>query len=225
MKTDILTLFPDLFTPFLNWSMIKKACKIKAIDIKVNNLRDWGIDKRGTVDDHPYGGGPGMVLMIEPIFKALAKLRRKNSKVILLSAKGKTFDQKMTQRLSREKHLIFVCGHYEGVDERIRENLIDEDISIGNYVLSGGEIPAMVVIDSISRLLPGVLKKEEAPELESFSPGLSKMKKNKKDLLIEYPQYTRPEVFNNWGVPQVLLSGNHKEIEEWRKRKIIKKKA
>ena len=229
MKIDIITLFPELFAPFLEWSMIKKAREIKSLQIKVHNLHDWGMDKRGTVDDRPYGGSPGMVLMIEPVYKALRDLKKKNSQVILLSAKGKTFNQKTAQNLSLEKHLIFLCGHYEGVDERIRKHLIDKDISIGNYVLSGGEIPAMTVVDSISRLLPKVLQKEGASEIESFSPGLKKLLRkikrpqpSKKEFLIEFPHYTRPENFKGWKVPKVLLSGNHKEIETWRAEKIKK---
>jgi len=270
MKIDIITLFPELFTPFFEWSMIKKAREIKALEIEAHNLRNWGIDKRGTVDDRPYGGGAGMILRIEPIYNALRALNSKSKtlnskqirnpksqrikqKIILLSAKGKTFDQKTARKLAGMDHLILVCGHYEGVDERVRKYLIDEDISIGNYVLSGGEIPAMVVVDAVSRLLPRVLEKEGAAEIESFSPGLEEMlrrtghrparlnaKLGRYNLpkceafggslatdhqLIEFPQYTRPPIFKGWKVPKVLLSGNHQKIAEWRARKIKTKKS
>ena len=223
MKIDIITLFPELFIPFLEWSMIKKARTTKILKINIHNLRKWGIDKRGSVDDAPYGGGPGMILRIEPIYKALKTLRDTSSKVILLSPKGKTFNQKIAQKFSKMNHLILICGHYEGVDERVRKYLIDEEISIGNYVLSGGEIPAMVIADAVCRLLPGVLEKENASEVESFSPGLSKLignnqklKTGNENLLLEYPQYTRPPLFKNWKVPKVLLSGNHQKILQWR---------
>jgi len=248
MKIDIVTLFPELFAPFVEWSMIKKAQKIGALEIETHNLRNWGIDKRGSVDSHPYGGGPGMILRIEPIYKALralsskfqtpnskqiqnSKSQKTKQKIILFSAKGKTFDQKTVRRLAKTDHLILICGHYEGIDERVRKYLIDEDISIGNYVLSGGEIPAMVVVDAVSRLLPGVLKKEGAAEIESFSPGLKKLlqetsnqkpslrKQAETQDLIEFPQYTRPPVFKGWKVPQILLSGNHQKIAEWRAKK------
>lgn len=238
LKIDIVTLFPELFTPFLEWSMIKKAREIKVLKLNIHNLRKWAIDKRGTVDDHPYGGGPGMILRPEPIFNALQALKSaksktttQNSKVILLSPKGKTFNQKLARRLSRLKHLILICGHYEGVDERVRKYMIDEEISIGDYVLSGGELPAMVVVDAVSRLLPGVLRKEGATEIESFSPGLVKLLKQHKPKtklnyklqtaqLLEFPQYTRPPAFRGWRVPKVLLSGNHQEIAKWRANQI-----
>ena len=236
MKVDVLTLFPELFSPFLDWSMVKKAQEIGALKIKVHNLRNWGIDQRGTVDDRPYGGGPGMILRIEPIYYALQAIKKQQTKknqkgkkqrIILLSAKGKLFSQKIARKLVKTDQLILICGHYEGVDERVRKHLVDEDLSIGRYVLSGGEIPAMVVIDAVSRLLPGVLEKEGASEIESFSPGLKKMLKttNRSSKitssdLIEFPQYTRPPVFKGWKVPKVLLSGNHRKIVDWRTRKI-----
>lgn len=215
--------------------MIKKAREIGALVAKAHNLRKWAIDKRGTVDGHPYGGGPGMILRIEPIYHALGELTKnklgpKNKrKIILLSPKGKTFNQKTARKLAKMNHLILICGHYEGVDERVRKYLIDEDISIGNYVLSGGELPAMVVVDAVSRLLPKVLEKEGAAEIESFSPGLKKMLKTgghqlrvTSQQLIEFPQYTRPPTFKGWKVPKVLLSGNHQEIARWRREKIKK---
>jgi tRNA (guanine37-N1)-methyltransferase len=254
MKIDIVTLFPELFAPFLEWSMIKKARELKALDLKVHDLRKWAIDERGTVDDHPYGGGPGMILRPEPIYNALrvlsSKFQTPNSKqapnsndqnsklskeekIILLSPKGKTFNQKMAQKLAKLNHLILICGHYEGVDERVRKYMIDEEISIGNYVLSGGELPAMVVTDAVSRLLPGVLEKEGAAEIESFSPGLGKLIRqfgdNQTDIkhqassikpLLEFPHYTRPPIFKGWKVPKILLSGNHQEIAKWRAKKI-----
>jgi len=230
LEINIITLFPELFAPFLEWSMIKKAQKIKALSIKIHNLRSWSIDKRGTVDDRPYSGGPGMLIRPEPVYNALKELAsdRKNNKekIILLSPKGKLFNQKLAQKLTTLDRIILVCGHYEGVDERIRKHMVDDEISIGNYVLSGGEIPAMVVVDSISRLLPGVLEKEDASEIESFSPGLKKLTKNDKktDLLLEYPQYTRPPVFKGWKVPKTLLSGNHQKIAKWRIKKVKTKK-
>ncbi|MBU2592097.1 MAG: tRNA (guanosine(37)-N1)-methyltransferase TrmD [Patescibacteria group bacterium] len=249
MKVDILTLFPELFVPFLEWSMIKKARQIGAVEIKIHSLRKWAIDKRGTVDDHPYGGGPGMILRIEPIFNAIeeirstpttseGKLHPRGAKthpggvVALLSPKGKTFTQKMAGELADLDQVVLICGHYEGVDERVRKHLIDEEISIGDYVLSGGEIPAMTVIDAITRLLPNVLEKEGASEIESFSPGLKKMLIENNDkfkminekIMIEFPQYTRPESFQGWKVPKVLLSGNHGKINLWRAKKVKIKK-
>lgn len=192
-------------------SIIKRAQEKGFVDIKIHNLRQWAKDKRKTVDDKPYSGGVGMVLMVEPIYSALKalKLKTKNEKlkIILLDPGGRVFNQTRAQEFSKLDHLILIAAHYEGVDHRIREHLIDEEISIGDYVLTGGEIPALVVIDSVIRLIPGVLEKEEATLLESFSdPNL-----------VEYPQYTRPENFNNWKVPEVLLSGNHKKIEGWKK--------
>lgn len=212
MKIDILTLFPDMFKGPLNESIVKRAQDKKLVKIKIHNLRKWTKDKHKTVDDRPYGGGAGMVLMIEPVFKAIAELKTKQSKVILLTPQGKVFRQKLALKFSKLEHLILICGHYEGFDERIRK-LADKEISIGDYILTGGEIPAMVITDSIARLIPGVLKKKEAIKNESFSPLNSK--------LLEYPQYTRPEKFKNWQVPKILLSGNHKKIDEWRRKKAL----
>ncbi len=228
MKIDVITIFPELFAPFLEWSMIKKARKIKALNLKIHNLRKWAIDKRGTVDDTPYGGGPGMILRIEPIYKALKNLCHKKGKIILLSPRGKLFDQRMARKLAKFSQLILICGHYEGIDERVRKYLADEEISIGNFVLSGGELPAMVIIDAISRILPGVLEKKGASEIESFSPGLKKLYPQPVNLNFEfsteYPQYTRPPIFKGWRVPKVLLSGNHKKILEWRAKNVKMKK-
>jgi len=213
MKIDIITLFPEMFKGPFSESIVKRAQEKNLLEIKIHNLRKWTKDKHKTVDNHSFGGGVGMVLMIEPIYKAIKELKKKESKVILLTPQGKVFKQKKAEKLSKEKHLIFICGHYEGVDERIREKLVDEEISIGDYVLTGGELPTMVVIDSITRLIPKVLSKKEASQIESFSF---------KDLL-EYPQYTRPSNFKGWKVPEVLLSGNHKEINKWREEKALKK--
>lgn len=233
MKIDILTLFPELFKSFKDWSMIRKAQEIEALELEYHHLRDWAVDKHGTVDDAPYGGGPGMVMRPEPIYNSLRELKLKaksqKPKTILLSAKGKTFDQEMAIDLSQENHLILVCGHYEGVDERVRQHMVDMDISIGNYVLSGGEIPAMAITDAVSRLLPGVLEKEGAAEVESFSPGLKKLASKHQSLttntkhLVEYPHYTRPPEFKSWEVPEILLSGNHKKIAQWRTSQITAK--
>lgn len=197
-------------------SIVKRAQEKGLVEIKIHNLRNWAKDKHNTVDDRPYGGGVGMVLMLEPIDRALNELKLKikseKLKVILLDAGGTPFNQKRAQELSKLENLILIAGHYEGVDERIKKHLADEVISIGDYVLTGGELPAMVVIDATVRLIPGVLEKEEATKYESFTEGL-----------LEYPQYTRPEEFKGWKVPKVLLSGNHKEIEKWRKEKALEK--
>jgi len=209
MKIDILTLFPEMFRGPFEESIVKRAQEKELVGINIHDLRDWATDKHKTLDDRPYGGGGGMVLMVKPIYEALKDLKTKNSKVVLLTPQGKVFNQKRAQQLSKLKHLILIAGHYEGFDERIREHLIDEEISIGNYVLTGGELPAMVVIDSIVRLIPGVLGAEESLIDETHSePGH-----------IKCPVYTRPESFKGWKVPEILLSGNHKEIEKWRKKK------
>jgi len=233
MKFDIITIFPNLFTNFLNESLLARAQKKKLIKINLHNLRKWTTDNHKTVDGRPYGGGAGMVLKIEPIFKAVQSLKPPNSKsktlnpkqktrVILLSAKGKTFDQKKAQQLTKYDQIIFICGRYEGVDERVAKYVADEEISIGNYVLFGGEVPTMVIIEAISRLIPGVVAKEESVKNESFT----------KKTIKEHPHYTRPEVFvfkeKSFGklrtkklrVPPVLLSGNHKKIGEWRKKNL-----
>lgn len=212
MRIDILTLFPEMFKGPFDESIVKRARNKKLVEIKIHNLRKWATDKRKTVDDRPFGGGVGMIMMVEPIYKALKELRRKSPKetwVILLSPRGTVFTQKIAHNLSRQKQLIFICGHYEGVDERVRQ-LVDEEISIGDYVLTGGELPAMIVADTIVRLIPGVLEKSEATKHDSFSP------------ILEYPQYTRPETFKDWPVPKILLSGDHKKIEEWRKKEAFK---
>lgn len=208
MKIQIITLFPEMFPGVFDTSMLLKAQKQNLLDISYINLRDFGFGPRKTVDDTPYGGGDGMLLMAEPIFKAVetAKKHDQNAKVLLMTARGKRWVQKHAQQLSEQNNgLIIICGRYEGYDERIT-SIVDEQISIGDYVLTGGEIPAMVIVDSVIRLIPGVLGGEKSAEIESFSDGKT----------LEFPQYTRPEVFNDMKVPSVLLSGNHAEIEKWR---------
>lgn len=195
-------------------SIIKRAQDKKLVEIYIHNLRQWAKDKHKTIDDHPYGGGTGMLLMVEPVYRALREIKNKskNLKVILVDPGGTPFTQKKAQELSKLDHIILIAGHYEGVDQRIREHLIDEEISIGDYVLTGGELPVMVVVDSIVRLIPGVLEKPEATLLESFT-----------DNLLEHPQYTRPEDFRGWKVPEILLSGDHKKIEKWRKEQALER--
>ena len=206
MKIDILTLFPNMFEGPFRESIIKRAQDKNLVEIIIHDLRKWGLDDRRTVDDRPYGGGPGMIMRVDVVDSALKELKTKNSKVILLDATGERFTQQKTVELSKLEHLILIAGHYEGVDHRVHEHLVDEVISIGDYVLTGGEIPAMVIIDSIVRLIPGVVGKEASIVEESHSqPGY-----------LEYPQYTRPEKYKKWNVPEVLLSGNHKEIKNWR---------
>ena len=218
MQFDIITIFPHIFDSYLDESILRRAQKKKLIKIKIHDLRDYTQDKRKTVDDRPYGGGPGMLLKVEPIYKALQSLKSKSrifnlkSKIILLDPAGKKFDQRMAKRLSKLNRLILICGRYEGFDERVKK-FTDESVSIGDYVLSGGELPAMVIIEAISRQLPGVIGHEHALDEETFSQD-----KN----YIEYPQYTRPEIFKTknskkLNVPKILLSGDHKKIEEWRK--------
>ena len=215
MKFDIITIFPNLFKGFLSESLLARAQKKKLIKINLHNLRKWTDDNHKTVDDRPYGGGAGMVLKVEPIYKAVKaiKAKKRKTRVILLSAKGKTLDQKKVRQLAEYDQLVFICGRYEGVDERVAKHVADEEISIGNYILFGGEIPAMLLIETVSRLIPGVIAKPESVKFESFSDKQAKSK--------EYPQYTRPETFilngKKLNVPKVLLSGNHAEIEKWRK--------
>lgn len=207
MRFDILTIFPDVFSPYLGESIMKRAVRKKKVSFYTHDLRAFTTDKHRTVDDRPYGGGVGMVMKVEPIYKALKAVPEKGRhRVLLMSAKGKTFTQAKAHELTSYKQLIFICPRYEGVDERVLD-YVDEEISIGNYVLTGGELPAMVVIDAVTRLLPGVLGKDKSSIDESHSePGV-----------LEYPQYTRPEVFKSKRVPKVLLSGNHKGIVMWKK--------
>ena len=214
MKFDVLTLFPEMFE-ILNQSIIGKAIEKKLININLINIRDFSKDKHKKVDDTPYGGGAGMVMKPDVVYDAYKSINDKNAKVIYMSPQGKELNQKKVEELSKESHLIILCGHYEGIDQRVLDKIVDEEISIGDYVLTGGEIPAMVLIDSVSRYVKGVLKEESIKE-ESFSNGL-----------LEYPQYTRPEEFEGMKVPEVLLSGHHENIDKWRKEKsleITKKK-
>lgn len=210
MKISIITLFPASFDPILNSSILKRAQAKGKVKFELINLRDFGSGKHQVVDDRPYGGGAGMVLKPDVLTKAIknSKLEIRNSKLILMSASGTPYKQAKAKEFSKLDHLIIVCGHYEGVDQRFIENYVDEEISIGDYILTGGEIPAMVVADSIVRLIPGVLEKPEATQNESFTENL-----------LESPQYTRPEKFEGQKVPEVLLSGNHAQIEKWRKEK------
>ena len=214
MKIDILTLFPKMFKGPFDESILRRARDKGLVEINIHDLRAWGEGERRSVDDRPYGGGVGMILRGDIIEKAVSELKKgsKSTKVILLDATGKKFTQGTVRALSQADHLVLIAGHYEGFDHRVHEHLVDEIISIGDYILTGGEIPAMVVIDAVVRLLPGVLEKEEATSLESFS-----------EKLLEYPQYTRPEEYKGWKVPKVLLSGNHKEIEKWRKEMALEK--
>jgi len=206
MKIDVLTLFPAMFAGPLDESIVKRARESALLDLKIHQLRDWAHDRHKTVDDRPFGGGPGMLLKVEPLFEAIESLQREKSRVILLSPSGRKFDQAIARELAQQEDLILVCGSYEGFDERVREALADDELSIGDYVLTNGALPAMVVIDAVTRLLPGVLGDDESSHDESFSHGL-----------LEYPQYTRPAEFRGMKVPEVLLSGNHAEIERWRR--------
>ena len=206
MQIDILTLFPDMFLGPFDYSIVKRAQEKLGLKIKVHNLRQWATDKYKSVDDQPYGGGAGMIMRVDIIDSAISKIKGQKSKVILLDAGGERFNQERAISLAKSEHLIFICGHYEGIDHRVHEHLADEVISIGDYVLSGGEIPAMVLIDSVVRLLPGALGNQDSLKEESHTNAQA-----------EYPQYTRPENYKGWRVPQVLLSGNHKQIGDWKK--------
>ncbi len=211
MQIDILTLFPPMFERIFDFSIVKRALDKKILDLKFTDLREFATDKYKSVDDRPYGGGAGMIMRVDIIDKALAG---KTGKIILLDAGGERLTQKKAVQLSKEENLIIICGHYEGIDHRVHEHLADEIISIGDYVLSGGEIPAMVLVDTITRLLPGVLGNPNSLIEESFSDEL-KIKNCKLKIDREYPQYTRPEEYNGWKVPEVLLSGDHKKIKAW----------
>lgn len=204
MKIDILTLFPDMFTGFLNESIIKRAIEKGLIEIKVHNFRDYSPFRNKQVDDYSYGGGAGMVLMCEPIFLAIEDLRTDDSEVIMLTPSGSTFNQSMAKDFSLKKHIILLCGHYEGFDERIK-TIVDRELSIGNFILTGGEVPAMVVVDAVTRLIPGVINQDSLVS-ESFND----------DNLVDFPVYTKPAEFRGLKVPEVLLSGHHANIEKWR---------
>ena len=209
MKIDILTLFPNMFNGFKDESIIKRAIDSKKVSINTINFRDFATNKHKKVDDTPYGGGSGMVLMCQPIFDAVNSIKKENSKVVLLSPQGKKFNQKKAYELSKEEHLILICGHYEGFDERIK-TLADEIISVGDFVLTGGEIPAMLIADSIIRLLPGAITNESL-ESESFNENL-----------LDYPVYTKPAVYRDMNVPDILLSGDHKKIDDYRESERIR---
>ena len=212
MRIDIITLFPDVFFGPLGASIVARGVKKGLLEINTVNLRSFADDARGTVDDKVYGGGPGMLLKPDPLFKAVESVRTPESLVVLMSPRGETYSQATAARLAKFKHIVLLCGHYEGVDERVRTGLVDEEVSIGDYVLTNGNLPAMVVADSVARLVPGVLGSDESAKSESFSePGI-----------VEYPQYTRPEMFRGMRVPEVLLSGNHEAIAEWRREESLR---
>ena len=206
MKIDVLTLFPGMFPGPLDESIIKRACESGRLRLGIHDLRDYTHDRHRTVDDRPFGGGPGMLMKPEPLFEAVEALRGEKTRVILTSPAGRLFRQQIARELAAEEHLLLVCGSYEGFDERVRQGLADDELSIGDYVLTNGALPAMVIIDSVTRLLPGVLGDDESSQDESFS-----------GCLLEYPQYTRPAEFRGMNVPEVLLSGDHAAIEKWRR--------
>ena len=217
MRIDILTIFPGMFDAILGESIIKRAQEKKVVEINITDLRLFSKDKHRKVDDKPFGGGPGMVMNAEPFFEAVNCIRKKTkdlrlkTRVILLSPKGRKFNQALAVKLSKYEHVVLLCGHYEGIDDRVAEHLVDDEISIGDFVLTGGELPAMAVIDSVVRLVPGVLGDKDSCKDESFSENL-----------LEYPHYTRPADYSGMKVPEVLLSGNHGQIKEWRKKEAIK---
>lgn len=215
MRIDILSLFPEMFTGVLQHSIMKNAQERNAVEFSVVNFRDYSTNKHNNVDDYPYGGGAGMVLTPQPIFDAVEDLSKASTgkpRVILMCPQGERYNQKKAEELANEEHLIFICGHYEGYDERIREYVVTDEISIGDYVLTGGELASMVIVDSVVRLLPGVLGNETSHKKDSFSTGY-----------LEHPQYTRPSEFRGLKVPDVLLSGNHKLIEEWREKESLRR--
>ncbi len=242
-KISIITLFPKMIQGFFDESIVKRAVDKKLVEIELINLRDFAINKYGSVDDRPYGGGAGMIMRVDVIYRALSSISnfpyvpqgkqfpisKKNIKTILTSPKGKQFNQKKAAEYSKLNHLIIIAGHYEGVDERVSD-YVDEEVSLGDFVMTGGEITAAAIADSVTRLIPGVLKKDSATKIESFITvpvnqltGIVKeVKGSKKVTLLEYPQYTRPENFKGKKVPKVLLSGNHKDIEEWRTKEAYK---
>jgi tRNA (guanine37-N1)-methyltransferase len=214
MRIDLFSLFPEVFNSYLNTSILKRAQESGALRVRAHNIRDWAADKHHTTDDTPYGGGGGMVMKPEPIFAAVEAVLGSppDCPVILLSPQGRTFNQEIAFELSQQDHLALICGRYESVDERIRQHLVTDSISIGDYVLTGGELPALVVIDAVTRLLPGVLGDPEAPLQDSHATGL-----------LEHPHYTRPPEFRGWRIPDILLSGNHAEIAQWRRRESLKR--
>ncbi len=223
MRIYILTLFPEMFQGPFHSSILKRAQDTNLVSLELVNPRDFARDKHRTTDDYPYGGGPGMLMKIEPVFRALESVVQRipsdadiRKRIVLLSPQGRPFSQQVAQELSTLTHLVLICGHYEGVDERIREHLVNDEISIGDYILTGGELPAMVVVDAVVRLLPSALGNEVSPQVDTFSDGL-----------LQHPQYTRPQEFrgrgdsSSWKVPDVLLSGNHGEVAKWRRRQSL----
>ncbi len=214
MRFDIFTLFPEVFNPYFETSILKRAIQNNLVDIQLHNIRDWTTDKHHTTDDTPYGGGGGMVMKPEPVFAAIESVlgTQRVFPSILLTPQGRPYNHKIAKQLAGEDRIALLCGHYEGVDERIREHLVSDEISVGDYVLTGGELAAMIVVDSVSRFLPGVLGDPEGADDDSFASGL-----------LEYPHYTRPEDFRGWKVPEVLLSGNHKAIAQWRREQALKR--
>ena len=220
MRIDVLTIFPQMFDVPFSFGIFKRAIDQNLVRINVHNIRDYSHDKHHTVDDYPHGGGPGMVLKPEPVFEAVAAVKAQlpdesgtaQLPIILLTPQGRLFNQQIAMELSKYRHLIMICGRYEGIDERVVEHLVTDEISIGDYVLTGGELPALVVIDTVIRLLPGVLGSEDSVQEDSHANGL-----------LEYPQYTRPAVFRDWPVPEILLSGNHAQIARWRQEQIIRR--
>ncbi|MFM8420137.1 MAG: tRNA (guanosine(37)-N1)-methyltransferase TrmD [Verrucomicrobiota bacterium] len=214
MRVDVVTLFPAMFAGPLDESIVRRARDTGILDLRVHDLRRWTHDRHKTVDDRPFGGGPGMVLKPEPLFEAVESLRGEGTRVVLTSPSGRLFDQALAREWAGTGHLIFLSGSYEGYDERVREHLVDDDVSIGDYVLTNGALPVMVMVDAVTRLLPGVLGDDASSVDESFSNGL-----------LEYPHYTRPAEFRGWGVPDVLMSGNHAEIERWRRAQAARRTA
>lgn len=215
MKCSVITIFPEIFHAYLNESIMKRAALKGLLDVAIHNLRDYTTDRHRTVDDYPYGGGAGMVMKPEPFFKAVETICPDPSsrRVIMLSPAGKRFEQEMAVELSSEsKNLVFLCGRYEAIDERVRTELVNDEISAGDYVLTGGELPALVIIDAVARLIPGVLGDEHSAEVESFSWGI-----------LDYPHYTRPAEFRNLKAPEILLSGHHKDIERWRRKEALRR--
>ena len=213
IRFDIITIFPAMFDPVFNESILKRAQENKKVQIRVHDLRAYSQDKHKKVDDRPFGGGPGMVMTPQPLFEAVKRVKgRRKAKVLLMCPGGTPFTQKKARSLARERNLILICGHYEGVDERVRQRIVDESLSIGDYILTGGELPAMVVVDAVTRLIPGVLGKEASLDDESFEKGL-----------LEYPHYTRPAEFQGMKVPNILLSGHHADIVRWRHEQSVKR--
>lgn len=214
IRFDILSIFPEMFASPLNCSILKRAREKGLVEIHLHNIRDYAEDKHKMTDDAPYGGGGGMVMKVEPIDRALASIlpEKEGILTVLLTPQGETFSQKMAEEMSLRSRIVLICGHYEGVDERVRDHLVDKEVSMGDYILTGGELSAMIMIDAISRLVPGVLGNSESASSDSFSMGL-----------LEYPHYTRPSDYRGWPVPEVLLSGNHREILAWRRKESLRR--